>query len=111
MLDILQVSYDASAKEIKKKYREMSLVYHPDKPTGNEKLFMKLTMAYNALTDPTAKYNWEHYGNPNGPQAMEFGIGLPAWIVDEKNSILVLGVYTLIFMVSSNSTTGNTSFF
>jgi len=97
--EILQVSYDASAKEIKKKYREMSLVYHPDKPTGNEKLFMKLTMAYNALTDPTAKYNWEHYGNPNGPQAMEFGIGLPAWIVDEKNSILVLGVYTLIFMV------------
>jgi len=97
--EILQVSYDASAKEIKKKYREMSLVYHPDKPTGNEKLFMKLTMAYNALTDPTAKYNWEHYGNPNGPQAMQFGIGLPAWIVDEKNSILVLGVYTLIFMI------------
>ena len=30
---------------------------------------------------------------------MQFGIGLPAWIVDEKNSILVLGVYTLIFMI------------
>jgi len=97
--DILQVSYDASAKEIKKAYREKSLKYHPDKPTGDEKTFMKLTMAYNALTDPTAKYNWEHYGNPNGPQAMQFGIGLPAWIVDEKNSILVLGVYTLIFMI------------
>jgi len=97
--EILQVSYDSSAKEIKKKYREMSLKYHPDKPTGNEKLFMKLTKAYNALTDETARYNWEHYGNPDGPQAMQFGIGLPAWIVDEKNSILVLGVYTLIFMI------------
>jgi len=97
--DILQVSYDASAKEIKKKYREMSLQYHPDKPTGNEKLFMKLTKAYNALTDETARYNWEHYGNPDGPQAMEFGIGLPAWIVDEKNSIFVLSIYTLIFMI------------
>ncbi len=98
--EILGVSYDSSAKEIKKKYREMSLRYHPDKPTGNEKLFMKLTKAYDALTDETAKYNWEHYGNPDGPQAMQFGIGLPAWIVDEKNSVLVLGVYTLIFMVA-----------
>jgi len=97
--EILGVSYDASAKEIKKKYREMSLKYHPDKPTGNEKLFMKLTKAYDALTDETAKYNWEHYGNPDGPQAMQFGIGLPAWIVEEKNSYWVLGVYTLIFMV------------
>merc|ERR1719278_1821375 len=97
--EILQVSYDATQKEIKKKYREKSLKYHPDKPTGDEKMFMKLTMAYNALTDPTAKYNWEHYGNPNGPQAMQFGIGLPAWIVEEKNSIWVLGVYTLIFMI------------
>ncbi|TRY64193.1 hypothetical protein TCAL_10812 [Tigriopus californicus] len=97
--EILQVSFDATAKEIKKKYRELSLIYHPDKPTGNEKLFMKLTKAYDALTDETAKYNWEHYGNPDGPQAMQFGIGLPAWIVEEKNSIWVLGVYTLIFMI------------
>merc|ERR1711981_203042 len=97
--EILQVSYDATQKEIKKKYREMSLIYHPDKATGNEKLFMKLTKAYDALTDETARYNWEHYGNPDGPQAMQFGIGLPAWIVEEKNSIWVLGGYTLIFMV------------
>ncbi len=97
--EILQVGYDATTKEIKKKYRELSLKYHPDKPTGNEKLFMKLTKAYDALTDETAKYNWEHYGNPDGPQAMQFGIGLPAWIVEEKNSIWVLGVYTLIFMI------------
>merc|ERR1711988_394292 len=97
--EILGVSTSSSAKEIKKKYREMSLKYHPDKPTGNEKLFMKLTKAYDALTDETAKYNWEHYGNPDGPQAMQFGIGLPAWIVEEKNSIWVLGVYTLIFMI------------
>merc|ERR1719510_2030758 len=97
--EILGVSYNTPAKEIKKKYREMSLKYHPDKPTGNEKLFMKLTKAYDALTDETAKYNWEHYGNPDGPQAMVFGIGLPAWIVEEKNAIWVLGVYALIFMI------------
>merc|ERR1711935_970306 len=97
--EILGVTYNTPAKEIKKKYREMSLIYHPDKPTGNEKLFMKLTKAYDALTDETAKYNWEHYGNPDGPQAMVFGIGLPSWIVEEKNAIYVLGLYTLVFMV------------
>merc|ERR1712051_431677 len=59
----------------------------------------KLTKAYDALTDETAKYNWEHYGNPDGPQAMVFGIGLPSWIVEEKNAIYVLGLYTLVFMV------------
>lgn len=97
--EILQVPLSADKKEIKSQYKKLSLIYHPDKPTGNEKLFMKLRKAFDALTDETARYNWEHYGNPDGPQAMEFGIGLPAWIVEEKNSIWVLGVYTLIFMI------------
>merc|ERR1719216_251171 len=97
--EILGVSLDADKKTIKSQYKKLSLIYHPDKPTGNEKLFMKLKKAYDALTDETARYNWEHYGNPDGPQAMQFGIGLPAWIVEEKNSVFVLGVYALIFMI------------
>ena len=110
-----QVSISADKKQIKSQYKKLSLIYHPDKPTGNDKLFMKLKKAYDALTDETARckvkffltvadfvvarYNWEHYGNPDGPQAMQFGIGLPAWIVEEKNSVFVLGVYALIFMI------------
>lgn len=97
--EILQVSMSADKKTIKSQYKKLSLIYHPDKPTGDEKTFMKLRKAYDALTDETARYNWEHYGNPDGPQAMQFGIGLPAWIVEEKNSVWVLGVYTLIFMI------------
>ena len=30
---------------------------------------------------------------------MQFGIALPKWIVDGKNSYLVLGVYVLVFMI------------
>merc|ERR1719336_981097 len=97
--EILGVSLDADKKTIKSQYKKLSLIYHPDKPTGNEKLFMKLRKAYDALTDETARYNWEHYGNPDGPQAMQFGIGLPAWIVEEQNSLYVLGVYALVFMI------------
>merc|ERR1719397_1200027 len=97
--EILSVPLNADKKTIKSQYKKLSLIYHPDKPTGNEKLFMKLRKAYDALTDETARYNWEHYGNPDGPQAMQFGIGLPAWIVEERNSVWVLGVYALIFMI------------
>jgi preprotein translocase subunit Sec63 len=33
----------SSQAEIKKSYRKLSLILHPDKETGNEKAFMKLT--------------------------------------------------------------------
>ena len=32
--------------------------------------------------------------------AATFGIALPSWIVDKKNSGLVLGLYVLVFMVA-----------
>lgn len=44
--EILGVPPSASQSEIKKSYRKLSLILHPDKETGNEKAFMKLTKAY-----------------------------------------------------------------
>lgn len=61
---------------------------------------MKLTKAYQALTDDEARKNWEKYGNPDGPGAMSFGIALPSWIVEKENSVWVLGLYALVFMVA-----------
>lgn len=63
-------------------------------------------IAYNALTDDEAKKNWEKYGNPDGPGAMSFGIALPSWIVDKENSVWVLGLYALVFMVALPTTVG-----
>lgn len=54
--------------------------------------------AYQALTDPIARRNYELYGNPDGPGAMHFGIALPSWIVEKENSLWVLGLYALVFM-------------
>ncbi|XP_018024714.1 translocation protein SEC63 homolog isoform X2 [Hyalella azteca] len=96
--DILGVSMQASSAEIKKAYRKQSLIYHPDKTTGDERKFMKLNKAYQALTDPVARRNYEQYGNPDGPGAMHFGIALPSWIVEKENSLVVLGLYALVFM-------------
>ncbi|XP_075718357.1 translocation protein SEC63 homolog isoform X1 [Rhinoderma darwinii] len=96
--EVLGLDPGATVSEIKKQYRLLSLKYHPDKG-GDDAIFMKIAKAYEALTDDESRRNWEEYGNPDGPQATHFGIALPAWIVDQKNSMLVLLVYGLAFMV------------
>lgn len=98
--EILGISPGSSQAEVKKAYRRLSLKLHPDKDTGNEKEFMKLSKAYQALTDDESRRNWEKYGNPDGPGAMSFGIALPSWIVEKENSVWVLGLYALVFMVA-----------
>lgn len=95
---ILGIDKGATDKEIRKKYRELSKIMHPDRG-GVEEEFKQLSTAYKSLTDEETKKNWEEYGNPDGPGAMQFGIALPKWIVDGKNSYIVLGIYVLIFMI------------
>lgn len=104
--EILKIEPTASMAEIKKAYRKLSVILHPDKETGDEKAFMMLSKAYQALTDEVAKENYEKYGNPDGPGAMSFGIALPSWIVEKENSVWVLGLYGLIFMVALPSVVG-----
>ncbi|KAJ8008714.1 hypothetical protein DPEC_G00081280 [Dallia pectoralis] len=96
--EVLGLDQGASVTDIKKQYRLLSLKFHPDKG-GDEDLFMRIAKAYSALTNEVSRQNWETYGNPDGPRATSFGIALPAWIVDSKNSMLVLLVYGLAFMV------------
>ncbi|CAG2110446.1 unnamed protein product, partial [Medioppia subpectinata] len=98
--DVSPCRLGSSTAEIKKAYRRLSLVYHPDKETGDERKFLKIAKAYAALTDEEARKNWETYGNPDGPGAMSFGIALPSWIVEKENSFLVLGLYALVFMIA-----------
>lgn len=104
--EILNVPPTATQAEIKKAYYKLSKVLHPDKETGDEKSFMMLSKAYQALTDEVAKENYEKYGNPDGPGVMSFGIALPSWIVEKENSVWVLGLYGLVFMVAMPSAVG-----
>lgn len=98
--EILEIDPSSSERAIRKAYHKLSLIYHPDKDTGDEQKFMLIAKAYAALTDEEARKNWETYGNPDGPGATSFGIALPSWIVEKENSLWVLGLYAAVFMIA-----------
>lgn len=59
--------------------------------------YIELTKAYKALTDEVVRKNFLEYGHPDGKQTVEFGLAMPAWVVDAHNNIWVLGVYGVLF--------------
>ena len=95
---VLGIDEDATEKQIKKRYRQLSKENHPDKG-GDQEVFIAISKAYNSLVDAETRENWQKYGNPDGPQATQFGIALPKWIFESNNSMIVIGVYFMIFMV------------
>jgi len=100
--EVLGLDESAETPAIKKAYRELSRIYHPDRNLDDEDAadkFIRISKAYEALTDEVTRANWEKYGNPDGRQVAEFGIALPAWIIDRDNSHLVLGAYVFTFML------------
>lgn len=48
---ILNISESATPDEIKKSYRKLALVYHPDRKGGDVQMFLKIKNAYNILID------------------------------------------------------------
>mmetsp|Transcript_55882 Transcript_55882/g.126069 ORF Transcript_55882/g.126069 Transcript_55882/m.126069 type:complete len:661 (-) Transcript_55882:238-2220(-) len=99
--DILEVTPSANAAEIKKAYRKLSLVFHPDKNPDDPlaaSRFIQITKAYNSLTDETAKKNYEKYGNPDGPQTTKVGIGLPRFLLEKENQLMILCIFFFILL-------------
>ena len=52
---ILNISKKASIEEIKKSYRKLAQIYHPDKKSGSNELFHDINEAYQVLSDPNKK--------------------------------------------------------
>ncbi|KDO19323.1 hypothetical protein SPRG_15525 [Saprolegnia parasitica CBS 223.65] len=65
LYDQLGVATNATDVEIKKAYRKLAMQLHPDKnlndPTASEK-FQKLGAAYQVLSDPTSRANYDEHG-------------------------------------------------
>lgn len=65
----LGVSKTASADEIKKAYRNLARKYHPDvnKEAGSTEKFKEINEAYQTLSDPNKRSQYDYYGSAGGP--------------------------------------------
>ncbi len=73
--DVLGVSKNATADEIKSAYRKLAKQYHPDLNQGNvdaSEKFKEISEAYEVLSDATKKSNYDNYGSANGPNPNDF---------------------------------------
>jgi len=55
---LLGVSQDASLKEIKSKFYKLSLLYHPDKESGDPVKYLQIKKAYKILSDPKKRKDY-----------------------------------------------------
>ena len=63
--EVLGISKDASADDIKKAYRKMAMKYHPDRNPGDkeaEEKFKEVGEAYEVLSDADKKARYDQYG-------------------------------------------------
>jgi len=73
MYDVLGLSKDASQDDIKKAYRKLAREHHPDKGGDAEK-FKKVQEAYEILSDPQKRANFDQFGSAEGPQGPGAGL-------------------------------------
>jgi molecular chaperone DnaJ len=78
--DVLGVSPDAGADEIKRAYRQLARRYHPD-ISGDDRAvaFLEAARAYEVLTDPWRRRSYDA-GRPGSPPART---GRAEWFADE----------------------------
>ena len=76
--DILGLDKNASPEDIKSAYRKLAKKYHPDinKEPGATERFKEINEAYECLSDPNKKSNYDQFGSATGPQGFGgFGAG------------------------------------
>jgi len=74
LYDILGVSRDASAEDIKRAYRKLAREHHPDvnaAPEAEER-FKEVAGAYEILSDPEKRQRYDAFGTANGPGGPQF---------------------------------------
>jgi molecular chaperone DnaJ len=76
---ILGVPRNASQDEIKKAYRKLAHQHHPDKQGGNEAKFKEINQAYQVLSDPRKRSQYDQFGSAFESQGPFGGGQGPFW--------------------------------
>jgi molecular chaperone DnaJ len=67
--EILGVSRDASADDLKRAFRQLALKYHPDRnpdSKDSEDKFKEINEAYSCLSDPQKRAHYDRFGSAEG---------------------------------------------
>ena len=75
--EVLGVSKDASADELKKAFRKAAVKHHPDKEGGDEAKFKEINEAYEVLKDQQKRQRYDQFGHAGVGGASSGGGGSP----------------------------------
>ena len=92
LYETLGVPKNASADEIKKAYSKLAREHHPDASGGDEARFKEIQGAYDVLSDPEKRQQYDAFGSTNGRPG-GFGDGSGPQFADFDLSDLFGGIF------------------
>ena len=103
----LDVSVTASTEDIKQRYRTLAQMHHPDKG-GDEEIFKRIKLAYEILSDPVRRKQYDITGETTTTNAKDEAIAnivqillhvVPSFNVDEDDLIKIAEAETRTMLV------------
>lgn len=84
--DVLGVKGDASHDEIRKAYRRLSLIFHPDRSEGDVEKYQRINEAYEVLSDVSKRMSYDiqlRFSNTSASKAAANATGMYSDIFSE----------------------------